>query len=93
MVPLMVAVLVVRMVVDHRHKIRVIGLVGLMLAVALCSNSVWRSCSRAVPPSVSNDLLGFEAGASAEVQQRVYRDWVECLPVGSKFVPMSKRFS
>ena len=76
MVPLMVAVLVVRMVVDHRHKIRVIGLVGLMLAVALCSNSVWRSCSRAVPPSVSNDLLGFEAGASAEVQQRVYRDWL-----------------
>ena len=76
MVPLMVAVLVVRMVLDQRHKIRVLGLVGLLLAVVLCGNSVYRSASRAVPPSVSNDLLGFEAGASAEVQQQVYRDWL-----------------
>ena len=76
MVPLMVAVLVVRMVLDQRHQIRVVGIVGLLLAVMLCGSSVWRSANRAVPPSVSNDLLGFEAGASAEVQQKVYRDWL-----------------
>ncbi len=76
MVPLMVAVLVTRMVLDHRGKIRLIGYVGVLLAVMLCGNSVWRSARRAVPPSVSNDLLGFEAGASAEVQQQVYRDWL-----------------
>ncbi|MDB4759630.1 hypothetical protein OAG34_00305 [bacterium] len=76
MVPLMVAVLVVRMVLDQRHRIRLIGLAGLLLAVVLCGNSVWRSASRAVPPAVSNDLLGIEAGASAEVQQQVYADWL-----------------
>ena len=29
-----------------------------------------------MPPAVSNDLLGIEAGASAEVQQQVYADWL-----------------
>ena len=76
MVPLMVAVLVTRMLLDHRDRIRAIGWLGLLLAGSLCGNSVWYTARRAVPPSVSNDLLGFEAGASAAVQQQVYRDWL-----------------
>ena len=76
MVPLMVAVLMVRMVLDQRHNVRVIGIAGMLFALVLCGNSVRRSASRAVPPSVSNDLLGFEAGASPEIQQGVYRDWL-----------------
>lgn len=77
MVPLMVAVLVARMVLDSQDKVRVIGWMGVVLAIGLYANSVWRSAQRAVPPSVSNDLLGLDSGAAAEIQQQVYRDWLD----------------
>ena len=77
MVPLMVAVLVARMVLDSQDKVRVIGWMGVVLAIGLYANSVWRSAQRAVPPSVSNDLLGLDSGAAAQIQQQVYRDWLD----------------
>ena len=77
MVPLMVAVLIARMVLDSQDKVRVIGWMGVVLAIGLYANSVWRSAQRAVPPSVSNDLLGLDSGAAAEIQQQVYRDWLD----------------
>jgi hypothetical protein len=76
MVPLMVAVLVGRMLLENRQAIRAAGMGLLLFAVALVGLSAVRSAHLAVPPSVSNDLLGYEAGASAEVQQQVYRDWL-----------------
>ena len=75
-VPLMVAVLVSRMLLDYRQVARFTGLALLTLAVGLCGLSAYNSTHRAVPPSVSNDLLGVDSGASAETQQQVYRDWL-----------------
>ena len=77
MVPLIVAVLVARMMLDSQNKVRVIGWMGVVLAIGLYANSVWRSAQRAVPPSVSNDLLGLDSGAAAQIQQQVYRDWLD----------------
>ena len=76
MVPLMVSVLVCRMLVDQRQVLRRIGFTLLVLAVSLVGVSTVRSSRLGIPPSVSNDLLGVEAGATAEVQQQVYRDWL-----------------
>lgn len=76
MVPLMVAVLIGRMVLDHRKAPQVVGVAVLLLAVGLCGVSSFRSARRVVPPSVSNHLLGLDADASAEVQEQVYRDWL-----------------
>ncbi len=75
-VPLMVAVLVCRMLLDYRKVTRFAGLALLSLAVGLSGMSAYKSADRAVPPSVSNDLLGVDAGASAVTQQQVYRDWL-----------------
>ena len=75
-VPLMVAVLVSRMFLDYRKVARLAGVAILTLAVGLCGMSAYKSAHRAVPPSVSNDLLGVDAGASAATQQQVYQDWL-----------------
>ena len=75
-VPLMVAVLAGRMLLDQRRGLWVTGVSLLLLAVSLSGYSAYRRCLLAVPPSVSNDLLGRDAGAAPEVQQQVYRDWL-----------------
>lgn len=75
MVPLMVAVLAVRMLIDQQRARCLAGMSLLLLAVMLSGYSAYRRCRLGVPPSVSNDLLGRDVGASPAVQQQVYRDW------------------
>ncbi len=75
-VPLTLGVLVVRMLVDTRRSLRAIALATLVLAIVLVGGSSYQRSQLGVPPSVSNDLLGRDAGADADVQQQVFRDWL-----------------
>ncbi len=76
MVPLMFAVLVTGMLLDSRRLVRPIGVLVLMSGIVLIGQSSYRRSLLGVPPSASNDLLGRDVGAAAEVQQQVYRDWL-----------------
>ena len=75
-VPLMFAVLAIQMVLDRRRLVRAIGIALVLLGIVLFGQSSYRRSRLGVPPSVSNDLLGRDAGASAELQKQVYRDWL-----------------
>ena len=75
-VPLMVAVLASRLLLDQHRGRCWTGLSLLLLAVTLSGYSGYRRCRNGVPPSVSNDVLGRDVGAAPEVQQQVYRDWL-----------------
>jgi hypothetical protein len=44
--------------------------------VALVLTSAYRSARLKIPPTVSNDLLGYDTGAPVDQQQQVYRDWL-----------------
>ncbi len=76
-VPLMLGVCVARMLDDGRRPAlhRVAG-IAVGIAVMLVAGSSYRTGRLKIPPSVSNDLLGFDVGASVEKQQEVYRDWL-----------------
>jgi hypothetical protein len=76
-VPLMVAVVAVKAMVDRRGGVRGLGVVVLGLAIVLVGNSQYRRSRLGVPPSVSNDLLGRDVGASVDVQRAVFGDWLK----------------
>lgn len=76
-VPLMVAVVAVKAMVDRRGGVRGLGVLVLGLAIVLVGNSQYRRSRLGVPPSVSNDLLGRDAGASVDVQRAVFGDWLK----------------
>ncbi|MGI9472904.1 MAG: DUF6798 domain-containing protein [Rubripirellula sp.] len=75
-VPLMFAVIATKLLMDQARLRRVAGVVVLGLAIALIGYSQYRRSRLGVPPSVSNDLLGRDAGAAPEVQRAVYGDWL-----------------
>jgi hypothetical protein len=75
-VPLMLGLMVARAVFDLCGRLRAIGVVLLVSAILLVAGSTYHRTRLGVPPSVSNDLLGRDAGATGEVQQQVFRDWL-----------------
>ena len=75
-VPLMLGLCIAGMLLDHRSTTFRVGLAGLALAVTLVSTSAYQSARLKIPPTVSNDLLGYDAGAPVDRQQQVYRDWL-----------------
>ena len=75
-IPLTVAVITTKLLLDVNKSQRAIGIVALAMASLLVGASQYRRSSLGVPPSVSNDLLGRDTGAPAAVQQAVLRDWL-----------------
>lgn len=75
-VPLMLALLVGKTLIDEARWPSRIGLAAALIAMALVGVSVYRRSHLGVPPSVSNDLLGRDAGAPASQQRAVYKDWM-----------------
>ena len=75
-VPLMLGVGVAKMLCDQRPAISRLAVITVGIAVILIATSSYRMGRLKIPPSVSNDLLGFEAGAPVEKQQELYRDWL-----------------
>jgi hypothetical protein len=75
-VPLTLGLLVAKMLYDGSKSAGVIGGSLLVVAITLTAISSYHRARLAVPPSVSNDLLGRDIGAPVEVQQQVFRDWL-----------------
>ncbi|MEM0924397.1 MAG: DUF6798 domain-containing protein [Planctomycetota bacterium] len=75
-VPLMFAMLVAAMLMDRSRDRVFVGVAALVGAGLLVGSSSLHRARRGVPPSVSNELLGFDANASSETQQQVMRDWL-----------------
>ena len=75
-VPLMFAMLIAASLIDNARNWSRIGLAGCALALVLVSVSTFERMRRGVPPSVSNVLLGRDAGASRQTQLQVMKDWL-----------------
>ncbi len=75
-VPLMFAIATMKMMTGAIPQRRVVGMLLLITAAFLVAASSYQRARIGVPPSVSNDLLGRDAGADPEVQQKVFGDWM-----------------
>jgi hypothetical protein len=74
--PLMFALLVTRLVVQRDALARLVGLLGVSIAIALlCLSSLDRG-RLGIPPSASHGLLGWDVDASDEQQRDSFQDWV-----------------
>lgn len=77
-VPLMLGLIVARLCVSIRTW-SLVRLLAVCVVIASIAGIGWSSYERSqlgVPPSVSNELLGWKAGSSAEAQTQAYEDWV-----------------
>jgi hypothetical protein len=76
-VPLMFALMSIKLIVNRgKPNQRIAGIAILLAAIVLVGNTAYRRSALGIPPSCSNDLLGLEAGAPPDKQQRVFRDWL-----------------
>lgn len=75
-VPLMLGVAIARMSIDQRLWLARPAYGAVAVAVALVLYSSARTGRLQIPPTASNDLLGFDVGAPIARQQQVYRDWL-----------------
>ena len=73
-VPLLTGLIVMRLVV-HGGKHRAFGVSLLAMSIVLMAGSIYRKSTLIVPPSTSNELLGWDVHATPAQQQQVYRDW------------------
>lgn len=77
-VPLMFGVVITQSMLQTTHPHRkAIAIITLLVASGLVAQSSLRTARLKIPPAVSNDLLGFDVGASPATQQQVYRDWMK----------------
>jgi hypothetical protein len=75
-VPLLMGVVVTQMCIDSSALLRRVASGIVAASAVLLAGSGLQTSMLKVPPAVSNDLLGFDVGASAERQQQVFRDWL-----------------
>lgn len=75
-VPLMLAILVTRWMLESHRLRQSFGFAVLFVAIGLVGYSTWDRMRIGVPPSVSNRLLGWDAGADAIQQRQVFADWL-----------------
>ncbi len=77
-VPLMLGLIVAKLCVSLRTRsfVRLIAASVVVVAVAGIGWSSYERSRLEVPPSVSNELLGWRARSSVEAQIRAYEDWV-----------------
>lgn len=77
-VPLTLGLLMMRWITatEAVQSHRAVGVAVLVIAIGLISHSGYSRARLGVPPSASNDLLGWDVGASVKVQRAVFADWL-----------------
>lgn len=91
-VPLLLAVLVMRMLADQRTWLRLTGAVALMIAAGLVGHSVVNRANIPVPPSASNGLLGWDMDASTATQRQTFVDWLKVCQWAKQSTPNDEVF-
>lgn len=76
MVPLMLGVTMAKMLDHNQFILQRVAMIAIACSTILVTASSYQTARLKIPPSVSNDLLGFDVGASDLQQQQVYRDWL-----------------
>lgn len=56
---------------------RIFGVAMILIATTLMARTSYQRARNGVPPSASNQLLGWDAGATTAEQKRVYHDWLK----------------
>ncbi len=91
-VPLMLAILVMRMLADQRPELKWTGTAGLAIAIGLVGLSTMERAATPVPPSASNRLLGWDMDATAEIQRETFTDWLRVCDWAKQSTPTDEVF-
>lgn len=74
-VPLLFALFVIRNIAETEGARRMLAIGLLVLSAVLITKGSFEATQLGVPPSVSNQLLGWDMDASPQQQQKVASDW------------------